>query len=60
MWCIYYSISAKLANWERELAQDKDKDFLLRGISNGFRIIEETEVVSGEQKQHLLSYIERR
>ena len=32
------SISGKIDVWKRELAHDVDKDYLLDGICNGFRI----------------------
>jgi hypothetical protein len=37
-------VSTRLSVWERELAADHDRDYLLEGISAGFHIIDDAEL----------------
>ena len=47
------SISTKLQQWEIELKDDVDKDFLLDGVKYGFRLSDPgTKPVEAEQKNH--------
>lgn len=52
------SIANKFEVWQQELKNDCDKDFILDGIKNGFRIIDVgSKVVSVESENHRLAFL---
>ena len=56
------SISAKLSSWEEELVNDTDKEFLLDGIHQGFRIIDKhsgSSIKPVHQQNHTSAYQHR-
>lgn len=49
----HFSIHSKVDEWEEELKDDKDREFLLEGIRKGFRITNaESKIVEAHGKNH--------
>ena len=41
-------MSAKYAIWEQELTGDPDRDFILRGLKEGFMIVDSMDIVNSQ------------
>jgi hypothetical protein len=50
-----FTISGKINKWKHELSDDYDRDYLLEGLANGFKItdlIEADKITGCEMKNH--------